>query len=51
MLTETRRGSYLSDLRRATLEPSDKAIPAPGDCTLPKLTRETARTLNGVFAA
>src|SRR5271166_26706 len=43
----TRRRSYLSDLRTATLEPSDKPLPASGDCTLPKLTGETAQTPNG----
>src|SRR6266852_532489 len=39
----TRRRSDLSDLRTATLEPSDKPIPASGDCTLPKLTGERAK--------
>ena len=33
----------LSDLRAATLEPSDNPIPTSGDCTLPKLTGETAK--------
>src|ERR1700722_17315806 len=43
----TRRRSYLSDLRTATLEPSDKPISASGDCTLPKLTGETAKAPSG----
>jgi serine phosphatase RsbU (regulator of sigma subunit) len=42
MLTQL-AGDPLSDLRTATLEPSDKPIPASGDCTLPKLTGETAK--------
>jgi hypothetical protein len=37
----------MSDLRTATLQPSDKLIPASGDCTLPKLTGETAKAPNG----
>src|SRR5580700_1486524 len=42
MLTQL-AGDPLSDLRTATLEPSDKPIPASGDCTLSKLTGETAK--------
>src|SRR5580704_11016332 len=42
MLTQL-AGDPLSDLRTATLEPSHKPIPASGDCTLPKLTGETAK--------
>jgi hypothetical protein len=37
----------MSDLRTASLEPSDKPIPASGDCTLPKPTGETAKAPNG----
>jgi hypothetical protein len=37
----------MSDLRTATLEPSDKPIPASGDCTLPTLIGETPKAPNG----
>ena len=42
----TRRRFYLSDLRIAALEPSEKTMPASGDCTLPKQTGETATAPN-----
>ena len=42
MLTQL-AGDPLNDLRTATLEPSDKPIPTSGDCTLLKLTGETAK--------
>ena len=41
----------MSDLRTATLEPSSKPIPASGDCTLAKLTGETAKAPNGEDAS
>ena len=37
----------MSDLRTATLEPSDKPFPASGDCASPKLTGETAKCPDG----